>query len=186
MLGLGLSTSKVSGAIGGPNDGWLKIDMDGNDQSGLLSGIRKPSMLTGHTKTAGDYWTMDCLVYLENTGGGNCWGGVDNVLTYGQYGGYGSNHDIPQDAIEIVDMGPSNGLPSGTYIETGNIYFPISGDRPAGCAVWYIKDIVWKVFNAGGVLLNTYTSDFTSTTDGWQQYSGTGTMILTANATVPS
>ena len=184
MLGLGLSTSKATGVEQGPpNDGWLKIDFDGNDQSGSLSGIRKSNVLTGHTKNSSDYYTVEYKMYLENLGP-DCWGGTDNVLTYHIYGGKGTNYDHPQDIISEATAGPSIALGS-SYTEIGAIYFPIAGDRPTGCAVFYVKDIVWKVFNAGGVLLNTYTSDFTSSTDGWGQYVGNGTFIFTYNATVP-
>ena len=119
-------------------------------------------------------------VYLQNTTGDN-WDGTDPVGVYTKYFGYGTNQMVDQETLTEWAGGNSSGAPSAPYSNYFSIYFPVINDRPDAGAIFWIKDIVFRVYNASNVLLFTYTSDFSSSLDGFSPVSVGGTLNLEYN-----
>lgn len=179
-IGLGMGVHFVTEPIAEvvPDVGWLKCEFDANQTDGN-NGIQK-TIGTSYTETAGDYHTTTMKIYLQNTTGDN-WDGTDDVSCYTQYFGYGTNQVVVQETLTDWAGGNSGGAPSAPYDNAFRIYFPIAGDRPKAGAVFWIKEIVFKVYNASDVLLMTYTSDFTGDLDGWAAWSIEGTLTMEYN-----
>ena len=180
-IGIGIGIQYVTEPIAEvvPDVGWLKCTYK-EDQTDALSGITN-SLSTSYTESVGDYFIPTMRIYLQNTIGDD-WDGTDPVKTYSQYFGYGVNVDVVQETLTNYASSPSGTAPSAPYSNAFRIYFPISSDDlPKAGAVLWIKDIVLKVYNASDVLLFTYTSDFTSSLDGWGDYSIEGVLTKEYN-----
>jgi len=171
-IGLGLGVQFVTEPIATvvPDVGWLKGTFTADPSAIALAGMSK-TISGGYTETAGDYHQTSAKIYLQNTTGGN-WDGTDAggdpVTTAFVYFGYGASADpIAQDTLTEVVTDNSGGAPSAPYNNLYRINWPVSFDKPSVGAVFWVKDIVFKIYNASGVLLFTYTSDFSSGLDGW-------------------
>ena len=89
--------------------------------------------------------------------------------------------DVAQETLTNYAPAASSSVSVAPYSNQFNIYFPVANDKPKAGAVFWIKDIVLKVYNASDVLLFTYTSDFTSSLDGWGDYSIQGVLTKEYN-----
>ena len=185
-IGMGMGVHFVTEPIAEvvPDVGWLKGTFTADPSSVVLAGMRN-NLSTSYTETAGDYHQTSMKIYLQNTTGGNWDGsdaGGDPVTTAIVYGGYGSGNDaIAQDTLTEMVTPNSIGIASAPYDNVFRIYWPVAMDKPSVGAVFWVKDIVMRVYNASGVLLFTYTSDFSSSLDGWGAVSVGGTLNLEYN-----
>lgn len=181
-IGMGMGVHFVTEPIAEvvPDVGWLKGTFTA-DQGGIATSGIQQTFSTSYTETAGDYHTTTMKIYLQNTTGDN-WDEDDPVRVYTKYFAYGTNQDVPQETLTDWAAGNSAGAPSAPYSNLFSIYFPGLGDRPKAGAIFWIKDIVFKVYNASDVLLYTYTSDFSSGLDGFSGISvGNNTITLEYN-----
>ena len=180
-IGMGMGVHFVTEPIAEvvPDVGWLKGTYTADQSILATSGIAQ-TLSTSYTETVGDYHTTTMKVYLQNTTGDN-WDGTDPVGVYTKYFGYGTNQMVDQETLTEWAGGNSSGAPSAPYSNYFSIYFPVINDRPDAGAIFWIKDIVFRVYNASNVLLFTYTSDFSSSLDGFSPVSVGGTLNLEYN-----
>ena len=135
-------------APGSGEAGWLKGTFDTNqdNQAGIVHNNPFGSLSLGPP----GYHEITMKVYLDNPSGslGDYWGGTDDVTTYCIVNNKGINSAVAQE--QVVNFSGSSVVFTNVIVNTGEhdaaIYWISSGDRPAANAVFYIKDIVWKVY----------------------------------------
>ena len=126
-------------------NGWLKCAYDTN-QTDLLSGIAKLNIVTPAIRIAGDYFTVSYKLYLENVSGED-WGGTDDVEHIFKYGGVGTGFLITAEQdTTVTKSNLKSAIQDDDYNDTGQFYFSVAGDKPSADAVFYIKDIILKVY----------------------------------------
>ena len=166
-MGVHFVTEPIAEVV--PDVGWLKVTFNA-DQTSVISGIERPNTLTSHTEEEDDYWQIDYKLYLQNVTGEEWDDSSDDddpVNTFSVYAGIGDGGNaVPQDTLNIYNSGNSIGS-AATYGNTLKLYWPVSGDRPKTGAVFWLKDLVLRVYGVGGGLKATYSSDFTGDVDGW-------------------
>tara|TARA_R110002020_G_scaffold23035_1_gene77164 strand:- start:6301 stop:6882 length:582 start_codon:yes stop_codon:yes gene_type:complete len=170
-IGLGMGVHFVTEPIAEvvPDVGWLKVTFN-NDQSAVISGIERNNTLTSHTEEEDDYWQVDYKLYLQNVTGEEWDDGSDDddpVSTFTVYGGIGDGGNaVVQDDLNTYSSGNSSGT-AASYTNQLRLYWPVADDRPKAGAVFWLKDLVLKVYGTAGGLKATYTSDFTGDINGW-------------------
>jgi hypothetical protein len=135
-------------APGSGEAGWLKGTFDTNQDN--QAGIKNTALFGGNIlMKIGGYHELSMKIYLDNPSAstGDYWGGADDVGTFGLINGRGLSPtpQVPQEEVFNLSEKSSN-FTSETTNQTGDIYWISAGDRPAANAVFYIKDIVWKVY----------------------------------------
>lgn len=168
-MGMGVHFVTEPVAVVVPDLGWLKVTFN-NDQTSVISGIERNNTLQSHTEEEDDYWQIDYKLYLQNVTGEE-WDDSDDdddpVNTYTVYASVGDGGNlVNQDALNIYNSGNSIGS-GASYVNTLKIYWPAGGDRPKAGAVFWLKDVVLRVYGVGGNLKATYNSDFTGDVNGW-------------------
>tara|TARA_R100000353_G_scaffold62_1_gene97 strand:+ start:777 stop:1385 length:609 start_codon:yes stop_codon:yes gene_type:complete len=153
---LTLATNQT--APGSGEAGWLKGTFAVTQTDSNGAGIKNTNFFapaSGLALSSGGYHEITFKLYLDNPGGsiGDYWGGTDEVRTYCVLNNIGINDDgagddpgVPQHQVATFGPSISNQFSVSQTTDTAKIYWAQLGDRPAANAVFYIKDIVWKVY----------------------------------------
>ena len=194
---LGLSTGLIHGNyISGA--GWLKGDvLEDQPGFGTVRISSSTSFLTSHTRSSGDYFVISFKIIVFD-GGADLWDGQDAVRTRIKLTGSSDLfQDIEQDTLTTFTKthtwGDSGGSELNNYFNglgpRFDIKFRQNTDKPDAGAKVYVKDIDIKVYNSSNVLLDSYASNFTTSTDGFVGVDINGDeeteFVLSFNQTTP-
>lgn len=131
------SIDPITGETVDGTGGWLKCVYPSTDQSNK-SGISNSSFLAGAPQ-GGSSFTISFDIYLEDE---SKWGGTDDVLTHSLAYNFGVSEGVPPDQPVFYED-TSTGLSSNN--NQLQIYWLTIGDLPKAGAVFYIKNLSFRI-----------------------------------------